>query len=210
MTDTAGGNRAFSSAVTALVAVLVMALVAAACANQAQPAQEMIGDLESIMASTSADAVKYVPERYADIEAQVADLESAFARKDYRSVMARAPATLAAVQALAADAAAKKTEILQAQRREWSQLADVLPERVIAVSRRIESLQDRRVGKRTAAVDLAKAQAGLNAAAALWSKAQGAFAAGNLDEALQAAQQVSADIEPLAASIGCLRPACLR
>jgi hypothetical protein len=193
-----------------IVAALGPLLIAAACGNQAQPAQEMIGDLESIMAATSADAVKYVPERYADIEAQVSDLESAYARKDYRSVMARAPAALAAVQALAADAAAKKAETLQARRREWSQLAEVLPERVIGISRRIEMLEHRGAGKRTPAVDTLAARKDLNAVTSLWSKAQAAFAAGNLDEALQAARQVAAELDPLAVSIGCLQPACPR
>jgi hypothetical protein len=52
-----------------------------------------------------------------------------------------------------------------------------------------------------AGIDLAAAKSGLSDATSLWSKAQAAFASGNLDEAVSTAKDVKAKIDALAASL---------
>jgi hypothetical protein len=55
--------------------------------------------------------------------------------------------------------------------------------------------------KMAAGIDLAAAKSGLSDATSLWSKAQAAFASGNLDEAVSTAKDVKAKIDALAASL---------
>jgi hypothetical protein len=50
-------------------------------------------------------------------------------------------------------------------------------------------------------IDLDAAKAGAGDATALWSKAQAAFAAGNLDEAVSTAKDVKLKVEALATSL---------
>jgi len=52
-----------------------------------------------------------------------------------------------------------------------------------------------------AGVDLEAAKAGVGDATSLWSKAQAAFATGNLDEAVSTAKDVKAKIEAVATSL---------
>jgi hypothetical protein len=58
-----------------------------------------------------------------------------------------------------------------------------------------------------AGIDLTAAKAGLGEAASLWSKAQAAFAAGNLVEAVATAKDVKAKLTALAASLKLELPA---
>ena len=52
-----------------------------------------------------------------------------------------------------------------------------------------------------AGIDVAAAQTGVADATALWSKAQAAFAAGNIEEAVATAKDVKARAEAIAAAI---------
>ena len=58
-----------------------------------------------------------------------------------------------------------------------------------------------------AGIDLDAAKAAESDAMSLWSKAQAAFAAGNLDEAVNTAKDVKAKIEATAASLKLNLPA---
>ena len=55
--------------------------------------------------------------------------------------------------------------------------------------------------KMAAGIDLAAAKSGLSDASSLWSKAQAAFASGNMDEAVNTARDVMAKVDALAASL---------
>ncbi len=63
-------------------------------------------------------------------------------------------------------------------------------------------LLGKKASKRVAAgIDLDGAKSALGDAMSLWSKAQAAFAAGNLEEAVKTAQDVKSKVGPLAASL---------
>jgi hypothetical protein len=76
-----------------------------------------------------------------------------------------------------------------------------VPEAVIAIQSRIEALSKTSRRKLEAGIDLDAAKGSLSDAAALWSKAQAAFAAGNMDEAVATGKTVQAKIDALAASL---------
>jgi hypothetical protein len=191
-----------------LYAVISMAaIVLAACAGQKEPAQKLIGDIESTVTAASAEAAKYVPDQLADVQTKLGDLKASFDKQDYAAVVTGGPAVLSAAQSLATAAAAKKDEVLKALNDEWTGLAGSLPGDVTAIQSRIELLSKKSSKKLAAGIDLDAAKAGLSDATSLWSKAQAAFAAGNMDEAVSTGKDVKAKIEALASSVKADLPA---
>jgi hypothetical protein len=181
--------------------IFAAALMLAACAGQKEPAQKLIGDIEATVIAASSEAAKYVPEQLADVQSKLDTLKTSFDKHDYATVMTGAPAVLSAAQGLATAAAAKKDEVLKQLNDSWSSLAATVPEEVTAVHGRIELLSKKSSKKMAAGIDLEAAKAAESEALALWSKAQAAFAAGNLDEAVNTAKDVKSKIEAAATSL---------
>jgi hypothetical protein len=180
-------------------ALAFVGLVLAACANQKEPAAAAISGIESAISTASADASKYVPDQLADVQSKFDALKDSFNKQDYKAVVTGAPAVLTAAQGLASAAAAKKEEVLQALNGEWTTLAASLPNLVGAVKSRVDILSKSR--KLPAGVDLTAAKSGLEEATSLWTKAQGAFSSGNIDEAVTTAKDVKAKAEAAAAAL---------
>jgi hypothetical protein len=187
--------------------ISMAALLLAACAGQKEPAQKLIGDIEATVIAASAEAAKYVPDQLADVQGKLGALKASFDKQDYAAVVTGGPAVLSEAQSLATAAAAKKDEILKALNDQWTGLAGALPADVAAVQNRIDVLSQKSSKKQAAGIDLDAAKAGAGDATALWSKAQAAFAAGNLDEAVSTAKDVKVKVEALAASLKMNLPA---
>jgi microcystin degradation protein MlrC len=181
--------------------ISVAALILAACAGQKEPAQKLISDVESVVTAASSEAAKYIPDRLADVQSKLEALKSSFAKQDYAAVVTSAPAVLSSAQELATAAAAKKDEVLKSLNDSWSALAATVPAEVTAVQNRIDELGKKPSKKMAAGLDLNAAKGAAGDATALWSKAQAAFAAGNLDEAVSTAKDVKAKVEAVAASL---------
>ncbi|SRR5260221_6104526 len=175
------------------------ALLLSACSNQMEPAQQAIAGIDSAIASASPDAAKYIPDELATVQAKQTELKAAFEKKDYVGVLAGSQAVLTAAQNLLGDAALRKEAVVKEMGGEWTSLAATVPALVAAVSKRVAMLGKSK--HQAAGVDLAAAQAGMTEATALWSKAQAAFAAGNVEEAVTSAKSVKAKAEAAAAAI---------
>ena len=176
-----------------------VALLLGACSNQMEPAQQAIAGIGSAVASASPDAAKYIPDELATVQAKLAELKAAFDKKDYVGVVAGAPAVLTAAQNLLGDAALKKEAVIKAMGSEWTSLAATVPALVAAVGKRVTALG--KSAHLAAGMDLAAARTNLADGTALWSKAQAAFAAGNVEEAVTTAKSVKAKAEAAAAAI---------
>jgi hypothetical protein len=181
--------------------ITAAAVLFAACASQMEPAQKLIGDIEAAVSSASVDAEKYVPDQLHDVQSKLSDLKASFDKKDYAAVVTSAPAVLTAAQGLAAAAAAKKDEAMKALNTDWTGLATALPGYVSAIQSRIDLLGKKSSQKMAAGIDVPAAKAGLADATALWSKAQAAFSAGNLEEAVNTAKDVKTKIDAVAAGL---------
>jgi hypothetical protein len=181
--------------------ITMAAIILAACAGQKEPAQKLIGEIEATVTAASSEAAKYIPDELADVQAQLGALKASYDKQDYAAVVAGAPAVLGSAQGLATDAAAKKDALLKALNDEWTGLAASVPDDVTAIQNRLDLLGKKSSKKLAAGIDLDAAKSGMADATALWSKAQGAFASGNLDEAVNTAKDVKARVTALAASL---------
>jgi len=177
------------------------ALILAACAGQKEPAQKLISDIEATVAAASTEAAKYVPDQLADVQSKLGALKASFDKQDYADVVTQAPAVLSAAQGLATAAAAKKDEILKALNDQWTSLASTVPGEITAIQNRVDLLSKKSSKKMAAGIDLTAAKSGLSEASSLWSKAQAAFASGNMDEAVKTATDVKSKVDALAATL---------
>jgi hypothetical protein len=187
--------------------ISMAAIILAACAGQREPAQKLIGEIESTVAAASTEAAKYVPDQLAEVQSKLNALEASFGKQDFAAVVTQGPAVLSAAQGLATAAAAKKDEILKTLNDEWTVLAGSLPEDVTAIQNRVDLLSKKSSKKLAAGIDLDAAKAGLSDATSLWSKAQAAFAAGTLEEAVSTAKAVKTKIDALATELKLNLPA---
>ena len=181
--------------------IALVALLLAACANQMEPAQRSISDIEAALSTSAADAAKYVPEQLTDVRRELGDLRATFDRQDYAAVLKAAPAVMERAQGLASAAAAKKAELTQALSEEWSGLAARLPGYMTAMQSRIEFLAKKSNRKLAAGIDLDAARGSLSEDSSVWSKAQAAFATGNLPEAVSTAKNLETSLEGLASTL---------
>jgi hypothetical protein len=177
------------------------ALLLAACASQMEPAQRAISDIEAVLGMAASDAAKYVPDQLTDVRRELGDLKAAFDRQDYAGVLKEAPAVMARAQRLASAAVAKKAELTQALGEEWSGLAARLPGYMTTLQTRIDFLAKKSSRKAAVGIDLDAARGSLSEALSVWSKAQAAFATGNLGEAVSTAKSLEARLEGLAGTL---------
>jgi hypothetical protein len=112
-----------------------------------------------------------------------------------------APAVMTEAQGLASAAAAKKDETMKALNDQWTSLSASVPASVTAIQSRIDFLSKKSSKKAAAGIDLVAAKSSLSDASALWSKAQAAFASGNLDEAVSTAKDVKTKVDALSTSL---------
>ena len=183
-------------------AIVAAALsVLAACASNMQPAQRILAQIQAAVTAASADAEKYIPDQLKDVQGQVSRLQGAFDKQDYSTVITAGPAVLASALALAPAAAAKKTEVMQTLTGEWTELTGKLPSELTAVQQRMEELSKRSNRKMAQGIDLPAEKTAVDEVTSLWSKAQSAFAAGNLDEAVSSAKDVKTKIHSIAEAL---------
>jgi hypothetical protein len=180
---------------------LAVLMLLAACANQMEPAQRSISDIEAALSTSASDAAKYVPEQLTDVRRELGDLKATFDRQDYAAVLKAAPAVMERAQGLASAAAAKKAELTRALSEEWSGLAARVPGYMTAIQSRIEFLAKKSNRKLAAGIDLDAARGSLSEDSSVWSKAQAAFATGNLREAVTTAKNLETSLEGLASTL---------
>ena len=116
------------------------AIMLAACAGQKEPAQKLIGDIESTVTAASTEAAKYVPDQLDGCANATRRSQGLLRQAGLRRGRQRAPAVLSAAQSLATAAAAKKDEVLKALNDQWTGLAGSVPGGVTAIQNRIEFL----------------------------------------------------------------------
>jgi len=187
--------------------ICLAAVMLAACASEREPAQKMMNDIEAAASAASEDAAKYVPDRLNDVQTKLDDLKTSFTAQDYKVVMAKGPALLSEAQGLASAAAAKKAEVMKGLNDQWASLSGAVPGYMTAIQSRVDLLGKKSSRKLAKGIDLDAAKSALSEATSLWSKAQGAFGNGNMDEAVATAKDVKSRLEAVASSLKMELPA---
>jgi hypothetical protein len=186
---------------TGLAFAAMLAIFLAGCSNQKNSAQNLIWEIEATVSAAEPEAAKYVPEQLTEVRTKLADLRAALDRKDYAGVESSAPAVLSSAQSLAMAAAAKKDEILKALNDDWTNLAAAVPGEVTALQGRVDLLDKKSAKKLAKGVDMEVAKDRMSDVTALWSKAQAAFGAGNLNEAVATGKDVKSKADALATAL---------
>lgn len=181
--------------------VSLLAIILAACAGQKEPAEKSIAEIQASVTAASAEAAKYIPDQLMDVQTQLSALQASFDKKDYAAVVSGAPPVLAAARSLATTAAEKKDEALKILNDKWTALAGSVPGYLTAIQNRMDFLAQKANKKAAAGMDLDAAKSGSSEAMSLWSKAQAAFAGGNLDEAVRTAQDVKSKAQAVASAL---------
>jgi subtilase-type serine protease len=189
---------------TSFAFVAVAALLLSACANQMEPAQRAIANIEAAIAAAP-DAPKYIPDQVAAVQAKLADLKAAYDKQDYKTVLAQAPAVLADAQGLLGAAMLKKESVVKAMSAEWPTLSAAMPALMTAVTKRVNALGKSKHAP--AGVDMAAAKSAADEAAASWTKAQAANSAGDMEGAVNSAHDAKAKLEAAAAAMKMTLPA---
>ncbi|HTP37966.1 MAG TPA: hypothetical protein VMI92_00180 [Steroidobacteraceae bacterium] len=172
--------------------VLAAALALPACSSQKLPAEQAIASLQDSLEATRAEAARYDPQKLAAVDQALRSLRTSLAGGDYAGVLAQAPGLSSAIAALAGEVKLKADAVNAALGATWAGLAASVPAALDTVQRRIDTLQQRHALPQ---------DADLKAAIAAWDQAKGAFAAGNMQEAVTVAGAAMSQIQALAARL---------
>ena len=192
---------------TGFLSMALAALLLVGCANQMEPAKKAIADVEAAIAAAGPDAAQYVPDQLQAVTGQLADLKAKFDQKDYKGIIAAAPALLTQAQGLAAAASSAKeaaqAAALEALNSEWATLSGALPAAVAAIESRVDILsKSKKLPANLDATTFESVKTGLADAKSLWDQATAAQAAGNVEAAVTAARQVKEKADAALAALG--------
>jgi len=178
-----------------------LALLLVGCASQKGPAQQAIASAETALAAVRDQAQKYVPDQLQAVEAQLQAAKDAFAKGDYKAVVATAPALSSAISTLGSAAAAKADEAqaaLAKAKDAWGSMSSDVPKMVAAIQSRVDILsKSHHLPKNVSKDALAGAKSGLDSLKSMWSDASSAASSGDYTTAMskaQAAKDKAADI----------------
>jgi hypothetical protein len=181
-----------------LMAIVAVAVVTVACANQKAPAEMALKGLESAMTAAQPEIEKFAGDQMAGLTAAVAAVRKKFDAGDYPGVLTDVPAVTAKVSELVSAAAAKKAELTA----EWGTMAS-LPATVAQITAKVTELGAMKrlpAGMDKTAVEGAKTSlANVNT---LWTDASAAFEKGDLVNAVAKAKDVQAMASTLMTSLG--------
>lgn len=175
--------------------MLIAVLMLVGCSSQKEPAQMALGNIEATLIASSGDAAKYVPDQLMDVQSRLGRLQASFDGKDYAAVVAGAPEVMTAAHELISAAATAKAAADKTLSEQWTTLAATIPDYMAAIRGRLELLNKKSSRRLAAGIDLGAASERLDSAVSLWSKAQAAFATGNMSEAVGTAQRLKEDLE---------------
>lgn len=190
------GSKAFRAAA---LAALLTGL--AACASQKEPAEAALAALETKFKETGAEIQKYLPERYAEVEASIASLRESVAAQDFGDVVAGAAAAEDGLRRAVADARIKRAQVLVEMESEWAELTKSMPEMIAAMDKKITAQRGRPPQGMTAEA-WKQTIAEYDAARDAWSRAAAEMTSQTFEATVLAARDAKAKIAAIMDSLG--------
>jgi hypothetical protein len=178
------------SRIWALVALALIVAATPGC-SQKDPASEAIAAAEQSLADVHESAMKYLPDQYDVIKADLEKARKAFEEQKYADALAAVKTIPARAQQLGEDAAAAKEAATAQFTESWNTLSGSIPERLAQLEARLAELGKLRqlpAGIEQKSINIAESS--VEWARKEWDEASGAFAAGKLEEAAKLAKAV--------------------
>jgi len=185
-----------------IVALAAIALAATAC-SQKDPAAEAITAAEGALAAVYDDAQKYLPERYAEVKAELDAGRKAFEEERYAEAITAVKDVPAHAEALSKEVVTAKQKKLSELNADWARLSGSLPTLLTNIGARLAELGKMR--KLPQGMDkqlLDEANAAHASASAAWDEAGQAFNAGDLETAVGKARDAEGTAQDLVARLG--------
>jgi hypothetical protein len=174
--------------------IVAVALLAVGCANQKEPAEKAVAQVETALAAIKEDAAKLAPGDLQGVDSSLAALKEKISQGDYKGVLAAIPGVTAAVDSLKQTVASKKAELeaaTAAATTEWNSLSADVPRMVDAIQSRVDILgKSRQLPKNVSQEAFGAAKSGLDSMKAMWAEATSAFASGDAVGAVSKANSV--------------------
>jgi hypothetical protein len=183
-------------------AAFAAALALVAC-SQKDPANEAIEAAANALNAVYEDAQKYVPDRYAEVKAELDTARKAYDEERYADAIAAVKDVPAHAEALSKEAAAAKAKRVAEMNADWTRLSGSLPDRFTGIGSRLDELG--RLKKLPDGMDrqlLDEAKAALASAQSAWEEAGAAYARGDLDAAVGKAKDAEGMAQDLVARLG--------
>lgn len=194
-------NKQFVWLLAAMMAMLVVG-----CANQKGPAEQAIASAETALAAVRDAAQKYAPDQLQAVDAQIASAKDAFAKGDYKGVLAAAPGITAAIGSLKDAAQAKESDAqaaLSKAKDAWGSVSTDVPKMVEAIQSRVDILSKSHHLPANVSKDaLGSAKSGLDSLKSMWSDASSAASSGDYTGAMNKAQAVKDNAAQIMRSLG--------
>lgn len=185
-----------------LVALTAITLAAAAC-SQKEPAEEAIAAAEGALQAVYDDAQKYLPERYAEVKAELDAGRKALAEERYAEAIAAVKDVPAHAETLSKEIVTAKQQKLSELNADWARLSGSLPGLMTNIGARLSELGGMR--RLPAGMDkqlLDEANAAYASARTAWDEAGTAFNAGDLETAVSKARDAEGTAQDLVARLG--------
>jgi hypothetical protein len=186
----------------AVSTVAAATLFLSACANQKEPAEKAVAQVESSFAEVKADAEKYAADEFKEVNDSVENLKSNLARKDYGAVVRMTPAVTSSIATLKTTVEQRKADadqMLAAATTEWNEITASVPGLVDSLQKRVDQLgKTKRYPKGLDKAGFDTAKTDFDTLKTDWTTASADFAAGKAAEALRKARAIKAQAEDLA------------
>ncbi len=188
------------------VALAASALMLAACANQKDPAEKAVAQVESALAEFRADAEKYASEELKGVDESLTHLKNNLAKKDYGAVVTGAPSVASAITSLkdtVAKAKADADAVMAAAQAEWGELSTSVPQLVEAIQSRVDTLsKSRKLPKNVDKATFETIKTDFETVKADWTAAASDFASGAAADAVRKERAARAKAEEIHAKLG--------
>jgi len=185
-----------------IAALAALVFLAAGC-SQKDPAAEAIDAAEGALEAVYEDAQQYVPERYAEVKAELDAARKAFDEERYADAIAAVRDIPAHAEELAKESVEAKQKRLADLSSEWTRLSGSLPGLVAGIEARLGDLGKMR--KLPQGMDkrlLEEADAALGNAKGAWDEASAAFMDGDIAAAVTKARDVESMTQDLMVRLG--------
>ena len=189
-------SRAF---VTAALAALCLGV--AACASQKEPAEQAFAAVEAKFKESAAEIQKYLPERYAELEASMASLRESMADESYGDVVAAAGQVQQSLKRAIGESRVRRAQLIVEMESEWDEMSRTMPAMISAMDKKITS-QRGRPPEGMSRDEWKQTIAEYDAARDAWSKSAAEMTRATFEQSVLTARDAKAKIAGIMEKLG--------